>query len=741
MRRREFLQLAAVSSAGSVAFAGCYIPMREMRVQSPVRHPSDIATGIDNYYATACPGCSAGCGVLVRVVEGRAKKVEGNPDHPVNVGKTCVVAQGMVQMLYHPARLRTAQRLNGDRGSGRYQDVPWATAIAEVAGRLRNATGGRLFVMTRPLGGPQEAVVNQLVQGLGGTRLILEPLEETVYRAAARQVFGSEQLPDYDLPRARTIVSFGADWLGPWGNQARLGAGYGAFRQDRAAVRGYLIHIDTHYSMTAANADEYVPVRPGREGLLALAIAQSMIAQNIGDRSQYPSGGAQALANFAPERVAEQTGVPADKIREIARRMGDGPTVVIGGGSAGAHTNGLANLTQILSLNVLLGAVNAPGGVRFNPTPALTGPNFPVGGSRFTDWQRELIRLRQVGANAVVLVYDANPVFALPASLGAAEAIRGAGTVVSFSSMLDETSHLADFLLPADNPLEEWSVSQPEAGPQQQVITVSQPVVNRVFDTRSFGDTLLELARAVGGAAATGLTAPSMREAAQQLLRPAFERRVGSVTAPTFDQFWNGVLQRGGWWTTQATATGSPRGFSAPPSIDEPRFSGDEAQGFRYHLVLFAAPTLGRRGWAEAPLLQQQPDPTTTVAWSTWAELNPNVARQLGVREGDLIQVETATGGRMTVPVYINFGTPDWTVAIPVGNGHTVGSEFSRNKGVNPLPLLADLTEAQTGALAWAATRVRLSRTGQRLNLTKLEGYVTPVQFEDGPVAEVTNED
>ncbi|GIW06107.1 MAG: menaquinone reductase, molybdopterin-binding-like subunit [Dehalococcoidia bacterium] len=736
--RRDFLKIAGVSSAGAVAFGGCMIPARDMKVESPTRIPEDLVTGRDNWYATAG---TRGNGIIVRVMEGRALKVEGNPDHPVNQGKSNAWDQALVQLLYHPDRYQRPMRLNGARGSGSYSDLSWNDALAQAAEAIRGATGGRLVLMTPPLSGPSLVAVEAFVRAFGGSHLTLDLNDDAVYRAAVQRVFGADVLPDYDLPRANTVLSIGADWLGAWGNPVRQGIGYGQFRQGKA-TRGYLIHIDSRFSVTAANADEYIPCRPGTEGLVALSIAHALIAGNFGDRGVYPSGGAQALAAFSGNQVAQQTGVPAERITAIAQRLGqNGPAVVIGGGSAGAHTNGLFNLVQILNLNILLGAVGAPGGVRLNPAPP-TIPNvqspFRSGASSFTTWQGEMIRLRQVGSNAVVLVYNANPVFALPPSLGVRDVLLNAGRVISFSTLPDETSELADLILPSHSPLEEWGVEAPAAPPGFQVVTFKQPVVNRVFDTRQFGDTILDLMRAIGGEVVRSVPFPTIRDGARLFAQPLFDRRAGSVTADSFDLFLNGVQQRGGWWSTTTTQAATPRpvGFASAP--EPARIAGDDS--YPFFLQPFMSPTLGSPEGAQLPWLQQTPDPVTTMAWGTWVEINRRVANQLGVKEGDVVVVESPNG-RIEAPVYINYGTPDWTVAIPVGNGHTAGGRWQKGVGVNPIGILADLTDQQTGALAWAATKVRLTRTGRSVPLSKLEGYVPAVQLEHAEALKITNKD
>src|SRR5919108_637953 len=114
--RRRSLRVAAVSATGAVAFTGCQAPLtqtplREFMVQSRARLAEDVVSANENWYASVCRGCQAGCGIVVRVVEGHAKKVEGNPDHPVNQGKLCARGQATVQEQYHPDRLRGPQTL------------------------------------------------------------------------------------------------------------------------------------------------------------------------------------------------------------------------------------------------------------------------------------------------------------------------------------------------------------------------------------------------------------------------------------------------------------------------------------------------------------------------------------------------------------------------------------------------------------------------------------------------------
>jgi molybdopterin-containing oxidoreductase family iron-sulfur binding subunit len=127
----------------------------------------------------------------------------------------------------------------------------------------------------------------------------------------------------------------------------------------------------------------------------------------------------------------------------------------------------------------------------------------------------------------------------------------------------------------------------------------------------------------------------------------------------------------------------------------------------------------------------------TTVAWRTWVEINPATARDLlKVSQGDIVAIESSQGF-IEAPVYIHPGISPGVVAVPIGQGHTAYTQYARDRGANVLSILAPKTEQTTGALAWAATRVRVRPTGRKMQLPRLEGHVTPVLEEHTPLIQI----
>jgi anaerobic selenocysteine-containing dehydrogenase len=102
----------------------------------------------------------------------------------------------------------------------------------------------------------------------------------------------------------------------------------------------------------------------------------------------------------------------------------------------------------------------------------------------------------------------------------------------------------------------------------------------------------------------------------------------------------------------------------------------------------------------------------TSAMWSSWVEINPATATRLGISEGDVVDVASAHGTVRTAAFVSPAIAPD-VLAMPVGQGHTTFTRYASGRGENPVDLLAPLTEPVTGAVAWAATRVKLTRVGE----------------------------
>ena len=753
LTRRNFLAWAGVAAVGAVACEGFGIRHGEFDLQSPVRLLEDLVKGNDNWYATLCRTCPSGEGIVVRVMEGRAKKIQGNPMYPVNHGKHSASCEAALQALYHPDRITGPLQRSGPRESGQFTPLSWPDALESLRQQLVTRGDGMLMV-TEPQRGHMSMLVNRFASALGGRQMGFEALDSNTFKAAVKGVFAQSLLPDFDLENTRFLLSFGADFLSTWLSPVRWNWGYGEFRgyrQGHGRERGTLYHVDSRFSMTAANADKWLPIKPGWEGHLALSLAYVIISEGLQapgvDTGALTGGqGPAALEAFRPEALADrifladslkgQAGVKA--IRDLAHEFaGTRPSLAIGGGSTSGHTNGLFNLEAIYALNYLVGSVATEGGIRFNPDSPLADVPAATQAGTLSEW-RQVKEDLAIGNIRMLMLHQADPVHGLPAQVDFKEALVQSNDlfIVSFSPFLDETSTLADLILPDRVSLEDWGDDIPEPGPGFQVLGFQQPVVNPFYelDPRSFPDVLLDMGQALGKEA--DLPWSNYKEVLREGSDALFALNRGSIQASSAEEFWNKLLQRGGWWDEEATG---PSRIAAPNGLlgriasqaTEPQYSGAGTDSGTFYLTPFAHNSLLDGRNSHLPWLQGAPDPLTTITWQTWVEISDQDAKTLRVREGDVVLIESSKGS-IRVLVYPTPAVPPGTVSVPLGQGRKHGSDYATDRpGIessNVMDVLEPSLVERTGSLAWANTRVRLSKTGDSVKVSKFEGIVRAVE-------------
>jgi anaerobic selenocysteine-containing dehydrogenase len=226
-------------------------------------------------------------------------------------------------------------------------------------------------------------------------------------------------------------------------------------------------------------------------------------------------------------------------------------------------------------------------------------------------------------------------------------------------------------------------------------------------------DVLLGLAHQLGGGVAQALPFATY----DAMLRAAFvplRTRGGSIDAKTDDDFWDAAQTQGGWWSLPSAAHTpgpvSPVPKHAPMAMTAPEFAG-AAGDFPFYFLPYASQSFGDGSLAHLPWLQELPDVLTSAMWSSWVEIHPKTGERLGIRHGDLVEIASSQGSVRAAAVLSPGIAPD-LVAMPVGQGHENFTRFASGRGANPLSVLAPLAERETGSLAWAATRVKLTRAG-----------------------------
>jgi molybdopterin-containing oxidoreductase family iron-sulfur binding subunit len=695
IRRRDFLKVVGVTGAGAT-LTGCSTSDVE-RLLPYVVADEEITPGVATWYTTVCGGCAAECGMWVRTREGRAVKVEGNPDHPVSQGGLCSRGHATLQHLYHPDRFHGPMIREGST----FRQGTWDEAERLLAARIRRAQNpqnttdaGSVLFIGGHMGPSMSRLVDDFVRALGGARASYEAVSDAPLLEAARIAYGSTSLPRYDIGSARLLLSFGYDFIESGTSPVEHNKGLARMSavNDETHAKGTFVFLGPRLSLTGQNADEWLPIRPGAEAAVALGMASAIAGP--GAAGPY----ANLLQSYSPAAAAQAAGVSVQAIEELAERFAfESPSLALGPGVGAHHRNATAANLAVMILNQVAGNVGRT---------VFYGGATAGAASSYSGIEGAIARMAS-GSVGVAIVHGANPAYSLPAGSGFREALERVPFKVSFASAMDETSSLCDLIMPDSHFLESWGDSAPRPG----VLAIQQPVMQPVtmFDSKQSGDALLSVAGHLGH----DLGGATFYE----YLRTGHVADSG-MSQTEFDEAWRQALRRG-VVEFEAPDTGTPE-LRAPQTaltFDAPALDGSGA----FALLVHPSARFGSGEFSNSPWLQELPDPVSKITWHSWLEMNPATAEARGLRTGDIVTV-TSPHGSVAVPLWTYPGIREDAVALAMGGGHTGMGRYADGNGVNALDLLPAVAEQPSGAMLTLATTVSVEPTGQHRRIATIEG-------------------
>lgn len=718
LSRRDFLKL----STGAGAATGLGAAARQVVLEPFVQPPEQELPGKATWYASTCRQCPAGCGIIVRVINGRPRKIEGNPAHPLNRGKLCARGQAGLQLLYNPDRLQSAVRQTGGRGSRQFEPLSWSDAIEQLRQTLAQMPDpSKLAFLGGLIPDSLHNLTASFMDSFGAPPPVLFDLHaaldaRSMSAELSQRWFGSRHLPIYDIAGAQTVLSFGANFLETWMSPVSQSHDFGIMRQGQLGGRGFVIQFEPRLSSTAASADEWIPLKPGTEGLVALGIGRIIVEEDLGQVGSHREH-APLYRDVSVGQVAEASGVPAEELRRLARVFAEvDRSVAIPGGYLAGLSNGGQAMDAVMALNVVMRRLGRQGGLFLPQEVPAKAFAQPVSPSSFSELVQLVDRMRR-GQVEVLLIHSTNPMYELPEWVGFREAVKQVPLVVSFGQFIDETAVQADLILPDHTYLESWGYQLANPGGDRPLVSGQQPVSRPRAQTRSTTDVLLALAKGLEGRVAEALPWSDEVAYLEQMASELLGSSIGIYDAANPAGFWSRWRQLGGWWSENLIRQEPvvTRDLSQPLRIPPAEFRGSE-QAYPYHLVPFESITLSDGRGANQPWLQEVPDPMTTARWNSWVELGVESAERLGVEDNDLVRVSSSEA-ELIAPAVVNPGLRPDVISIPTGQGHRDYGRFAAGRGASVMELIAPSGQG----LLWASTRVRVEATGEHLELARLE--------------------
>lgn len=792
--RRQLLVAAPVVAAAS---AGCTLPKaadpyRRPQDKAPVPGSAGLPRGHEATVTTICGQCAAGCSIDVRVARGRAVRISGHEAFPINDGGVGPKGQTGAELLYHPDRLRHPLRRAGPRGSGRWVPATWDEALAAIGGELAALVEAgdtkSLLLLCGQARGPMRQLFERFARAFGTPNLVdHRSMTDGALHLAQQAMLGVDEVPAWDWPRARYVLGLGSSHLESWCQTMHIMRAASALRRGLPGRRVKFVQFSARHSTTSMKADEWFPVEPGTHAALALGLANVLVREQRYDAAfvaQHCFGfedwedaagvahrGYKAVVLEEGElaKVAAVTGVPAKTIERVARELVDfQPAIVVGDATVGQSSNGLYTAMAVHALNALLGNVGREGGmlvpepVPLKPWPApvlsevaragLAAPRLdgagtaacPLGDGAIHALPAALAAGQPYAAKAAFLYYS-NPSFAKPGGRAWAEALAKVPLVVSFSPLPDESTLLADWVLPDHVYLERFDLVEaaPSLGPP--VLGLRQPAVPALADTRHTGDVLLGLAKVIGGTVAEAFPWDSYRASLEARLEGLVGVEGANVEADDAEGVLEAMRESGGWWKKAPAFRRS--GFATPsgkfefysqhlaaklsaagvdsdvalnalgveargdrlclPHYEPPRAVGAVAE-YPFLLLPYRAVNYAEGGvrhlkrLAELPLLG-----VTMSPWRERVELAPDDAAALGVKTGDEVEVETPAGARALF-VHVRPTVRPGTLGLPLGLGAWPPTPGAPSGGWALLSPQAK--DGLSGSYALLGTRARVRR-------------------------------
>jgi len=712
--RRDFLKVAGAGLAAGAVLTGCGPDSRYIKRTPYIHMPEYTYNGLSTYYATTCRECPAGCGLVVRTMQGRALKVEGNPFNPVNLGKTCSRGQASVQGLYNPDRLQ--QPFKQSRGGSNRQVMTWDEAVATVKTALTVSQPDEIAFLLGLTSDHLADLISEITSALGapspyryGAFAMFEG--RTTLAKAAEQLFGTAAIPYFDIGNADYVFSFGANFLGTYLSPVAYGREYAKFRKGNSTgQRGTLIQFESRLSQTAANADIWVPVIPGTEGLAALGLGRA-VAENQG--GTIPA----AYQSIDLPKISQSTGVDQDTYQTLAKLFTEAKhPLAIPGEAALSVSNGFEAGQAILALNLLADNAGKPSGIFFTPAAV------QAAGSSLPNTLQDIIGLVEAikaGKIKTLFIHGVNPFFEFPDLLGFAQVAQKVTQIISFASFPDETALQADYVFPDHTGLESWGYQRTVTGADRASISGAQPVVVPFTNTKATADVLLAAVQAAGGNLAQTVPYKDVVEFIQHAIQDLLNQD-GFYNAPDMTTFWAQWQQYGGWWAANPGLIPPNTAGSLVQTIRASEAQYDSGGGL--YLFPFMNSPLSDGSSVNKPWLQETPDPTTTVMWNTWVEIHPDTADKLGVKDDDIVRI-VSPYGEIEAAVYRYPAIRPDTVAIPFGQGHTAFGRYAEGRGANLSKLFGTRINA-AGDLAVHGVYVKLEKTGKRHYLARMESRI-----------------
>ncbi|MEK2690598.1 TAT-variant-translocated molybdopterin oxidoreductase [Bdellovibrio sp. GT3] len=690
--RREFLKLMGASLA--MATASC-VRRPVQKIVPYNKMPEEVTLGQANYYSSAYFDGNDAMGLLIKTREGRPIHIESNPAHPFTQGGLSARSQATLMSLYDPERLQGPKRnlFNEKKSNSQIIDVKWEELDKKVVEQL--AKGG-VAILSGPIASPStRAVVSDFAQGFKAKTVVWDAFAHEEIRDGQKASYGDDVVPQYWFDKAKMIVSVEADFLGTWINPT---AYTHQFTQGRKDIKNMsrMVSFDSNYSLTGANSDIRFKIKPSQQLDVVMGLLHEIIV--VKGLSSYAGNGnvKSALAPFAD--TAKKLGIDAAMFAKVASDLwaNKGESLVVAGG--------ITTLTdKAVELQV---AVNMLNSVLENDGKTVDSKS---GNSALTASYADMAQLIQDmkdGKVQTLIMHKVNPGYSLPTAMGFAEAVKKVKMVVYTGDRVDETGVFADYITPDNHALESWNDLEVGKG----VISICQPAIRPMYDTRSFQLSLMTWAFMAKQGPARLRDYETFYDYLRVYWKSDIHPKYGKGAG--FEDFWLEALQKG--YVGDVVRGSGARSFKVDAFTSiKPAKAQEGMELVLYPKVAIMDGSLANVGW-----LQELPDPVTKLTWDNYVMISIGMAEKNGLKTGSMITLKVGDKS-VDLPTYIQPGLHDEVMAVAVGYGRTRAGKVANGVGKNMNEFIA---VDKAGKVIFSGQSATFTKLGKKYDLAGTSG-------------------
>ncbi len=626
--RKDFLKTLGFGIGFVTLASGC-----EMAINKSIPFvikPEEITPGLANHYASTYFDGTDYCSILVKTREGRPIKIEGNDLSSLTKGGTNAKVQASVLSLYDSERLQNPLKKGAN--------TSWEVIDAEIVAQLNELSSANetITILTSNIISPSTIkLLNEFVLKFPSTKVVYyDPLSLSAISQANEISFNQKIIPSYNFEKAETIVSLNADFLGTWISPVEFTKQYSKNRKlnNGKMDMSYHVHFESGMSLTGSNADKRVAIKPSDE-LSVLLNMYNYIVKKTNKLSSISSSDLQIDITKICDRLLQKSG----------------KSLVVSGSN---------NVNIQLTVNAINYLLNNYGSTIDLTAPVLVKKSDDVALNNFIDDLKQ-DKVKGLIFNNINPVYDfMNPEIIV-------NGIKKAKLSVSISGSLNETTSLVDYVCADSHYLESWNDAEPKKG----FYSLTQPTIQKIFDTRQFPESLLKWIGKEKN------YYDFIKSNWEENIYPDFSKISG------FEQFWvkslqDGVLEKEkGEITTQLEFVNS--------SIEKISTKIEKSTK-DFEIDLYEKISIGNGQHANNPWLQELPDPMSKICWDNYLSVSPADAKIHKLELGDVVVIND----HFEAPVYIQPGQAKNTLSIAIGYGRQNAGKAGNNIGVNAYPLI-----------------------------------------------------